>query len=379
MTDQVPILFLTEGDAETWASLSGCSRSALMAMRRAGRDVRTADVFAYGFADWFTKAATFRPQRARWAQRYHASPLGFHLRSVRARRLAASHPAGAPVLQMGATFDAGERGTHPLYCLCDANSAFAAKGGSFGPVAHLNPRELRTLLARERRVYSRCIGIFTFTEGLRRSFIEDFGVRPERVITTFAGPNLEFFPTDEDLTRPKATDPTVLFIGKRFERKGGPTLVAAFQRVRAVIPNARLLLAGCRPEVGSLPGVEVLGLVGRDDPSDRGLKALFLSSDIFCMPSRYEPFGMVFSEAMVHGLPCVGPRAYMSEIISDCRTGWLVDADDVDGLAAVLIKALRDRTRLRAMGLEGRRRALEFFNWDRVARLMLDHMDRTRP
>ena len=374
-----PILFLTEDDAETWESLSGCSRSALMAMRRAGREVGTADVLAYGPADWFTKAVTFRPRRSRWVHRYNASPLGFYFRSARARRLAASHPAGAPVLQMGATFDARGRGDHPLYCLCDANAAFAARGGAFSPVANLTPRELRELIERERRVYASCVGIFAWTERLRSSFIEDFGIPPERVVTTFAGPNLEFFPAEADLETPKAADPTILFIGIQFERKGGPTLLAAFRKVREAIPNARLMLAGCRPDVGNMPGVEVLGMVARNDPGPRGLKALFLQADLFCMPSRYEPFGMVFSEAMVHGLPCVGPRAYMSEIIGDGRTGWLVDADDVDGLAAVLVDALRDRPRLRAMGLEGRRKALELFNWDRVARLMLDYMDRSRP
>jgi len=374
-----PILFLTEGDAETWASLSGCSRSALMAMRRAGRDVRTADVFAYGVADWLAKASTFNWRRRRWVHRYHASPLSFHFNSVRARRLAASHPTGAPILQMGATFDAGGRGTRPVYCLCDANAAFAARGGSFSPVAHLTKRELRALVERERRLYSKCVGIFTFTEGLRRSFIDDFGIRPERVVTTFAGPNLEFFPTEADLSTPKATYPTVLFIGKQFERKGGPTLVAAFRAVRAAIPDARLLVAGCRPEVAPVSGVELLGFVGRDDPGPHGLKALFLQSDLFCMPSRYEPFGMVFSEAMVHGLPCVGPRAYMSEIIDDGRTGWLVDADDPEQLAAVLIDALRDRARLRRMGAAGRRKALELFDWDRVARVILDYMDRAEP
>lgn len=239
----------------------------------------------------------------------------------------------------------------------------------------MSARELRALIARERRVYASCAGIFTFTEGLRRSFIEDFDIPPAHVVTTLAGPNLDFFPAEQDLDTPKAPDPTILFIGKQFERKGGPTLVAAFRKVRAAVSNARLLIAGCKPEVESVPGLEVVGLVRRDDPGERGLKALYLRSDVFCMPSRYEPFGMVFSEAMVHGLPCIGPRTYMSEIISDGRTGWLVDADDVDGLAAVLIEGLRDRARLHAMGVEGRRRALELFNWDRVARIMLDYMD----
>lgn len=70
-------------------------------------------------------------------------------------------------------------------------------------------------------------------------------------------------------------------------------------------------------------------LAPRRPEAPRGLKALFLSSDIFCMPSRYEPFGTVFAEAMLHGLPCVGSRAYGSEVIIEGVTGWLVEAGDV--------------------------------------------------
>lgn len=56
--------------------------------------------------------------------------------------------------------------------------------------------------------------------------------------------------TEADLEAPKAAQPTVLFVGRRFERKGGPTLLAAFARVRAAIPEAWLLIAGSQPEIG---------------------------------------------------------------------------------------------------------------------------------
>jgi len=374
-----PILMLAEGDPETWNSWSGSSRSIVMAMRRTGRDVRTGDVALNGLADSLTKAATFHARRSRWVQRYHTSSLGFRLRSARARRLAAAHPAGAPVLQVGASFHAGGSTEHPLYCVSDANAAFAAKAGANGPLSQMSKQEVSALIEQERRVYRQCAGIFTFTEAVRRSFIEDFGIDPQRVATTFQGPNLEYFPTQTDLDTAKGPNPTVLFIGRRFERKGGPTVLAAFEKVRAAIPDARLLLAGCKPDSRPQAGVEVLGMVPRDDPGEGGIKALFLQGDIFCMPSHYEPFGTVFAEAMLYGLPCIGSRAHASEVITDGVTGWLVDAGDVDGLARVLIEGLSDRTRLRAMGREGRRKAIEYFNWDRVARIVLEIIGRTMP
>lgn len=368
-----PILYLSEGDAETWESLSGASRSLIRALRAAGREVRTGDVEVRGPLDIANKLVEFHPDRARWVERYHTGLPGFILRSRKARALLASHPRGAPVIQAGATFSCGDR--RPRYCFCDANAAFAIRGDAFSPLQHLTEGERQRVLDRERNVYASADGIFTFTEGLRQSFLKDFGVAPGKVITTYAGPNLEQPPTDEDIATPKHAQPTILFMGKQYERKGLPVLIEAFPKVRAAIPDARLVIAGARPPLPPMDGVEVLGFVPRQQAGGDSIKKLFLTSDVMCLPSRYEPFGAVFCEAMTHGLACVGPRKWMSEIIAEGKTGWLVSQDDPEELAAALIEALSNRERTRQMGLAGRARALEIFNWTRVARLIIERLD----
>ena len=93
---------------------------------------------------------------------------------------------------------------------------------------------------------------------------------------------------------------------------------------------------GCAPEIGEEPGVE--------------------------------PFGIVFVEAMLQGLPCIGTSRFaMPEIIADGETGWLVAEDDVQSLSHRLITALTNRDASFAMGQRGRARALDLFTWDRVA------------
>ena len=60
----------------------------------------------------------------------------------------------------------------------------------------------------------------------------------------------------------------------------------------------------------------------------------------FVMPSRYEPFGIVFLEAMAYWLPCVGSRTCaMPEIIDEGVTGLLAEPDDVDSLADCLSRS----------------------------------------
>lgn len=41
----------------------------------------------------------------------------------------------------------------------------------------------------------------------------------------------------------------------------------------------------------------------------------------------------------------------------------------------MLIEAVRDRAHLRSMGLAGRRKALEFFDWNRAVRIMFCAID----
>jgi len=376
---KVAVLQLAEGNAETWDSWSGMSHSLLLALRSLGCEVRAIDVSSYGLSNWLSMARTISRRRSRWAARHHFGPVGFRFRSARATGAAAESRRSEALLQIGATFEVSDASNRPLFCFCDANAVFAARGRPYSDIAPLTDRELRSVIERERRIYGRATTIFTMSDCLRRSFIDDFGINPERVVTVRAGANLRQIPSEADLGAPKAAAPTILFVGKQFERKGGPQLVTAFQRVRQALPHARLLIVGSRPEIPPMPGIELIGYVDREASGTRSLAALYLTSDLFCMPSRYEPFGAVFVEAMLHGLPCVGTDQWaMPEIIDDGTTGWLVPADDIGALAQALIKALSNRQQLRKMGEEARRRALEKFSWTRVASVMIEVMARSK-
>jgi glycosyltransferase involved in cell wall biosynthesis len=76
------------------------------------------------------------------------------------------------------------------------------------------------------------------------------------------------------------------------------------------------------------------------------------------LPSEYETFGLVVSEAMVCGLPVVvsdqvGARI---DLIDGQGTGMVYPAGDVNALARILHDTLPDRDRLRSMGEAAKRR-----------------------
>lgn len=371
-----PILYLSEGDSESLHSWSGSSYRLVTALRDQGASVRTADVLPGKLGRYLAMGLAFRPSRRAWAAGFHLGAFGFAQRSRNARRAGAAQPGDAVLIQSGATFNGRLHG-HRLYLYCDANVLIAERGRPWSQDSEMSADVLREVVERERGVYRQATRIFTMSEMARRSFIEDFGIDAARVSTVYAGSNLRTMPTDDEVTAPREGPPRIVFVGKAFRRKGGDDVLAAFRLVRAQIPDAQLVIAGGGYDGPGGDGVEVRGFVDPNGTGPGTLRDLYQGADVFCMPSRYEPFGIVFVEAMLHALPCVGARAWaMPELIDDGATGWLVDPGNVPDLARVLTAALRDRPRLRAMGMAGRRKALETFAWDKVAGRMIDHIRR---
>jgi phosphatidylinositol alpha-1,6-mannosyltransferase len=175
-------------------------------------------------------------------------------------------------------------------------------------------------------------------------------------------------------------EPAALIVGRMWssERgKGHDALLGAWGEVRRRVPGAELWIVGTGDDVARLTelarahGVaDAVRFLGR--VSDAELGALYRRASVYAMPSRQEGFGLVFAEAMWWGLPCIGTTADAAgQVIVDGETGELVPYADPGALAASLVRLLSDRERARRMGEAGRRRAREFFAYERFRRDLL--------
>ena len=180
--------------------------------------------------------------------------------------------------------------------------------------------------------------VFTAGRDVAEHVVRDYGIPADRVTPIGYGLG---YPLSAIPARTPSLQPTILFVGHDFERQGGDVLLEAFTRVRSTIPDARLLLVGRGAQVPEkTAGISLLGEL--DDRHQ--LSELYRSATVFCLPARFEPYGLALLEAMAHGLPCVATRVGgMSEILHDGQLGLLVDPEDVEGLADTLTSLLRDR------------------------------------
>lgn len=359
---------------------SGVTAAVAQALSSRGADVRTHDVLD-GFL-WKLRAGPLllpnpRPEALRatveavarhgrsWKDHYLHTPWAFDRLSDRAERAVRAARPDA-VLQAGVLFGPGRHPELPYYLYLDHTRALAER---YAPAEGLPPPlpPDPAWRARERSVYRNATAIFTMSAVVRRSLVDDYGVDPARAIAVGAGPNVE--PGDGG-PAPDAAEPAMLFVGRSFVPKGGPELVAAFERVRARHPELRLWLVTRDPPPRLPPGVEALGLLDR-----RALARRYARASAFALPTLRECFGLSFLEAMSFGLPCVGTRIEaIPEIVAEGETGLLVPPRDVAALERALEALASDPVRARRMGTAGRARVLARYGWGRAASRMLQAM-----
>jgi glycosyltransferase involved in cell wall biosynthesis len=358
------------GDPFAVRTFSGISAGLLGAIRDRGALVGAVDGFPRSLRR-IEQIASFRPDRTRWRQRFHGgiSPVGPLVRegmSAVARRrvapLVREHDANAVLQLTGwyrpavpdvvrASYHDGNLASY----LARPDLDIARDGGS-----------VRRLLAWERRLYEETDVIFTMSEWLRSTFIDQFGQAPEKVVAVGGGSDLPRIaePLDREWDRPR-----FLFVGREFERKGGHELLRAWPAVRSARPEAELVIVGPkRIDVELPPGVALAGPIDRSTAAgEAAFVDAYRRATAFVLPSLYEPFGIVFLEAMTHGLPCVAAdRCAMPEIVEDGVTGRIVEPTNSDALAAAVID-VADADTARRMGAAGERRMRERFTWAVVA------------
>jgi glycosyltransferase involved in cell wall biosynthesis len=152
-----------------------------------------------------------------------------------------------------------------------------------------------------------------------------------------------------------------LYVGNDKPHKNVDALVAAFTRVRAELPDARLVLAGGAFErFRGRGGIDARGFVGDDE-----LASLYRSAIALVMPSLEEGFGLPAAEAMAHGTAAITSNApALVEVTGDAALH--VDARDVLALRDAMLRVARDGELRARLGANGIVRARDF-TWMRCA------------
>jgi glycosyltransferase involved in cell wall biosynthesis len=92
-------------------------------------------------------------------------------------------------------------------------------------------------------------------------------------------------------------------------------------------------------------------------------------ASVFCLPSRLEPFGIAFLEAMALKLPVVATTiGSIPDFIHEGRNGYLVEPDNPAELANALINLLGSEDKCRSFGEYGYSLVHERYTWTKTGR-----------
>ena len=179
---------------------------------------------------------------------------------------------------------------------------------------------------------------------------EELGVARGRIFLTDHTTDLE---AHWAVGRERAYEPRetlrLLAVGRLIPRKGFDRLLSAVATAAAEGAAIELRIVGTGPEEEALRRhAAELGIADRVTfagfVDQAGLPAAYAEADAFAFPTLRDPFGFVLLEAAAAGLPAVAsPEAGSTlELIEHERTGLVVAPDDVDGMAAALVRLARD-------------------------------------
>ena len=163
----------------------------------------------------------------------------------------------------------------------------------------------------------------------------------------------------------------VLLLSRMHWKKGVDLLINA----AAEIKDTFFLLAGDGPEIDKYKAQakslqlddRVLFLGWQNDRL-----ALLNIADVCVLPSRYEPFGIVITEAWFSGVPLVATKADGAKhYVTNFHDGLLVEIDDLNGLINALNSALGDMDLRKTLISNGKKTYSDNFSRESVITTLL--------
>lgn len=286
-------------------------------------------------------------------------------RALVGARLAAL-PAGEPIvidgLALGALPEAAKQLRAHLIALVHHPLALES-GLSSSDAAELRASEAEALACARRLIVTS-----RFTAGL---VVSDYGVPAERVRIVRPG-NDRAAPA-----RAKAEGPIeLLAVGSVVPRKGYDVLLAAVATLLDL--QWRLTIVGELGRDADATG-RLHADIARFDLADRvlvtgaipaeRLEALYAASDIFVLASRFEGYGMAFTEAIVHGLPVIGTTAgAIPETVPE-GAGLLTPPDDVAAFSFAVRRLIENSAERLRLAAAARSAAAALPTWEQAAEL----------
>jgi glycosyltransferase involved in cell wall biosynthesis len=171
----------------------------------------------------------------------------------------------------------------------------------------------------------------------------------------------------------------ILFVGRLTWVKGADNLVHAMPQILSRVPKAKLVIVGLGDQQDMLKhdvakkGLQKNVILKFEFLQESQKIKYYAASDVCVFPSKYEPFGIVCTEAMAMAKPVVvgarGVSGFREQVITSGpkQCGFHIDPSDPSDIAKYVTALLEDEELRKKCGENARERVLQEFTWSKVA------------
>ena len=232
----------------------------------------------------------------------------------------------------------------------------------------VGPNERGWVFELERQAMSDADRVITVSEYTQSICEHRYGIDPAKIVSIHNGVP----PLDSTEAPRSSSEKLVLFLGRMTRQKAPLNFLKIADLVRREIPKVRFVMAGAGDQLDEVISesfrldlnelIEFPGFVDRET-----VNTLLAQTDVYCMPSASEPFGISALEAAQFGIPVVmSNRSGAAEVLTHARTA---DPEDIESMAGHIIELLQDEE-AHAVASTHSREDHQPYTWDRAAKLV---------
>lgn len=200
----------------------------------------------------------------------------------------------------------------------------------------------------------------------KESAVRDYHAEAGKVSVIEFGANLEGIPACPDVPGGKVC--RLLFIGTKWQMKGGPKLLETFRELQRQGGACSLSIVGSAPaEEIADPAIRVYPFVDKSTEEGRALFGRLLAEAHFLVaPTLFDCFGIVYCEAAAYGVPVLtADVGGVGQVVREGENGFLLPPDAPASAYAARIRELfEDRERYGKLRAQSRLHFERRLNWD---------------
>ncbi len=260
----------------------------------------------------------------------------------------------------------------PLYLTTDAT--FPLLRDVYNSHSNLHSKSIKEAIHLEGKAFQKAAKLLLPLKWLADSAMKEYGIPASKIEVIPYGSNLGIESMKDDIQAiidQRLADQTLrlLFVGVRWEEKGGPFAMKVIDELQKLGIDSELIIAGCDPDIDV--GKSYIKKVGFFDKSVAEQKGAFVDlykkAHFFIMPTTAECVGMSFIEAASVGLPAIGTEVGgVPEAVSDKKTGLIIKKDQSPkDVAERVTSTWKDETKYRKISLNAFQHQSNNMSWER--------------